>query len=84
MCAGRHLLEPALPAEETGDDVRCRQAVLARFDRREDAVARQRERQQQLIRQIRAGKGIGFEIADRLRKYLARFDLSWQQLQDAG
>jgi len=55
--------EGATPPKEHRNHVAGREAVLARFHGRKAPSAHERERQQQLVRQIRAGKGAGFQIA---------------------
>jgi hypothetical protein len=52
-----------VPAEKAPDDRCSGEAVLARFDGRERASTRQREGQQQLVREVGSGEGGGLEIS---------------------
>src|SRR5437868_5016493 len=62
MCPIWQLQEGAAPSEKRFDDHPAGQTVPAWFDGREAATARERERQQQLVREIRSRKGIRREI----------------------
>jgi sigma54-dependent transcription regulator len=85
MLAGWQMFEYAPAVQKPRNDIRRRQAMLARLDGRECTAAGKRERLSEAGISLFAVSRLqrtSSNDADRLRKYLTRLDLSWQQLQD--